>query len=372
MLSADDHNDLVARLYASAAGDASWSATLARFATLFRSSAMVFEIHDAAGNALAAENHGYTREFSDAFYASEVFAQDPRIAYFLRVPPGSVYYDHMLYDMAKMERNPCVRASIDALKVKYQLGTMLQLPDNAGAGFAILSTPKEGHASETAIRSFERLVPHIRQAATLGYVLEREAATRAALLDALAQKADGIILLDRRGVPSFMNDAAALILAADDGLRYAAGTFVARRSAETRKLQAMVGAAVSTAPGAGDCPGGQMFVTRPSGKRPYVLRVLPAPSAERFLTQNVIACVVHIQDLSKASVPSQETLCTVFGLTAREAEFAVEFVHCAGIAGAAAAAGMSVNTARNHLQNIFRKTNCASQAELIQLLGKLS
>lgn len=371
MYSRSVHDGLVASFYASAAAELPWAATLTRIAEHFRSSAAVFHVYDASSKVIASENHGYSRDFSIAYYASEAYANDPRLAYFLKIPNGSIYYDHMLYDVAEMDRNRWCRESVDILKVKYQLGMLTGLPDRARAGIAILSTPEEGHASPAAIRSFRRLAPHFEQACALGHIIEREASTRSALLEALTQKTEGVILVDYAGEPSFMNDSAAQMLKAGDGLAYTGGAFVTRRSSETRKLQVMIGEAIAASAHSGERLGGRMLIARPSGKRAYMLCVMPVPRLERFLTSQSIACVIYMQDLAEAQIPSAKTLRTLFGMTEREADLAIELVRCAGLEGAAANARMSVNTARNHLQSVFRKTGTSSQAEAVQLFGRL-
>ena len=97
MFSGDDHDRLVSQFYSSAMGDTPWTATLAYAADLFDSSASVIQVQDSLKQTVAVENHGYSQEFSDAFFASEAFANDPRRAYFTKVRSGSVYFDHMLY-----------------------------------------------------------------------------------------------------------------------------------------------------------------------------------------------------------------------------------------------------------------------------------
>ncbi|MDR3499897.1 MAG: helix-turn-helix transcriptional regulator [Parvibaculum sp.] len=370
MLSNSDHDRLVAEIYSAAMGDTPWTATLGHVADLFRSSASLIQVHDQTGQITAVENHGYSREFSDAFFASEAYANDPRMPYFRSVRPGTIYFDRMLYDLEEMERNRWCRESCDILKVKYQLGAMLRLPNDMTAGFAILSSPGEGHASPEAIQAFHRLAPHIERACALGHVIEFDAATRSALLDALTRKSDGVILLDGSARPTFMSDAAAEILRANDGIAFLDGTFVARRPPETRKLQNLIGSVVAPA-SIGEKSGGRVLVTRPSGRRPYVLHILPAPPAERFLAGTSVACVMHMQDLARTMLPSKDYLRDVFGLTAREADFAAELVRHTNLENAALHAGMAVNTARNHLQSTFRKTGTSSQAELVQLFTRL-
>ena len=371
MLSRNDHDGLVMRLYASALGDTPWVDTLAHFANQFHSSAAAIQVSDPLYKNITAESHGYSKEFAAEFYASDVYERDPRIKYYRSVRPGDIYFDHCLYDVAEMERDPRCRESIDILKVKYQLGAALSLPNDVTAFLVVLSTASEGHASEAAISAFRRLVPHIDQACALGHLMEQKSTTQTVLLDALASKADGVILLDRTGAPTFVNDPARQMLAAGDGLAFRDGAFVTRRGPETRCLQRLVLDAIAASDGAGDRPGGETLVTRPSGLHPYVLRVMPAPPTERFLAGQSIACVVHLRDLAAIRLPSAASLSAVFGLTEREVDLAIELVRSTSLQSAAGNAGMAVNTARNHLQNIFRKCNASSQAEAVQLFSRL-
>tara|TARA_R110002124_G_scaffold14752_9_gene65037 strand:- start:315 stop:1433 length:1119 start_codon:yes stop_codon:yes gene_type:complete len=372
MLNQSDHDTLVASFYASAMNEKPWTETLHELAEKFATSVSLIQVQGHDQQILSHDNHGYSREFSESFFTSDAFANDPRVPYFRAVTPGSIYYDHMLYDVDEMSANRWTRESIDILGVKYQLGAFIALPDNSVLGFAVLSTPQEGHATREAIDAFARLAPHVGQAVTFGHILEFQTATRSALLDALSYRSDGIILISRTGAPTFMNATASDILNGHDGLTLTDGRIHATRGPESRKLQSLVEAAIAASKSPADCAGGQTLVTRPSGRRPYVLRVVPAPGTERFLAGQSIACVIHIQDLDHVPTPSKDTLMQVFGLTERECDLATELVRCASLDRAAIAAGMAFNTARNHLQSTFRKTNTSAQSELVQLLGRLA
>ena len=218
LLTNDDHDRLVAKIYQSALGEAAWGPTLTWLADAFGGSASVFHVYDAGARVLHSDNHGYSAEFATAFYASDAYAKDPRVPYFVGVPDGAIYYDHMLYDVEEMNRNRWCRESVDILQVKYQLGAMMGLPDGGRAGIAVLTTEQEGHATESAVASLARLAPHFEQACTLGHLMEQRTLTRTALLEALSLKLEGVLLLNSAGAPSFVNDAATAIFSADDGL----------------------------------------------------------------------------------------------------------------------------------------------------------
>jgi DNA-binding NarL/FixJ family response regulator len=328
MSSRGDHDRLVARLYSAAAGEAPWAAALQDVASRFNGGAAVFQVHDASGKIVSS----VTQACSSVAHPSAGGAKS---------------------------------------QPEHLLGASLRLPGGMKAGLALLAAPGEARASASARRCFHRLAVHLERACVLGHAKECDALTRAVLLDALAHKADGILLLDFQGMVVFMNDGAGIVMSADDGLRLARGSFITRRGPETRKLRGLVGNAVAASILMGERLGGHMLITRPSGRRPYVLRVMPAPQVERFLAHRAVACVIFIQDLARTNLPSRESLLAVFGLTEREADLAIELVRCTGLRHAAVAAGMAVNTARNHLQSIFRKTATASQADVVRLLGRL-
>ncbi len=372
MFSESVQSAIVRRLYDSAQGDVPWSATLETLAGHFGSSAALLQVSDPDFRDLHVENHGYSLEFADAYLASESYLRDPRLAYFKNVRPGNVYCDRMLYDVEAMLANHHVRENCDTLKVTYQLGVMMKLSDDVRGVLSLLRTDGEGDATDAQVEAYRSLAPHMEQACALGLLLEQQATTQSVLLEALARKADGVIMLSSAGLPVFANDAARHILESQDGLRFGAGGFSTRRGPETRRLNAMIAGAMAASRDSSVPPGGQMLITRPSGSLPLVARVMPAPATDRFLSGPAIACIIHLHDPAALRIPGPETLQTVFGLTPREGDLAAELVRFAELPAAAAKSGMAYNTARAHLQNIFRKCAVSNQMQLVRLFSNLN
>lgn len=371
MVSRNDQDGAVARLYAAAMGEASWISALEHLASMFGHPSAVLALCDAAGSVTDSENCGYDKSFAAEYYSGEIFANDPRTPFLMNVRPGSIYFDHILYDTDEMLRDPRCRASTDILGISYHLGAVMRLPRGGKSLLTLLGTAAQGHASADTIHAFRRLAPFAEQACALGQVAELAAVTQWALLEALAHKVDGVILLDQSGAPVFVNDAARAILAAGDGLGYVAGGFVARRGPETRRLNGLIHQAVTRGAHDEHRIGGHVLLTRPSGQRPYIVHVLPAPPIERFLTFNGIGCILHLTDLAVAPTPSRPMLQETFGLTHRETDLAIALVKAGNLTQAAIMADMALNTARNHLQSIFRKSATANQAEVVQLFGRI-
>jgi DNA-binding CsgD family transcriptional regulator len=196
-----------------------------------------------------------------------------------------------------------------------------------------------------------------------------EALTRAVLIDALARKADGVVLLAQHGEIAFINATARDILQEADGLTFADGRFVTARLPETQQLHRSILDVREAAMNGGERRHARVLVTRPSGKAPYIVCISPVP--ENSATPGGGGnCVVHIFDLASQATLSKEAACATFGLSDREGDLAVELTR-SGNLKAAARAGMALNTARNHMRSVFAKCRVHSQMELSRILAKL-
>lgn len=103
-------------------------------------------------------------------------------------------------------------------------------------------------------------------------------------------------------------------------------------------------------------------------------RLVIYPMRLRGMTDSPLSAfhaILVIADTNSYSNIRPATLKLVFGLTAAEARLAVAIANGTEIDGFSRAAGISKQTARNHLKSIFRKTGVERQHELAYLLGNL-
>lgn len=373
MFERDELERFLDLVYATAAGETSWDQGLHDWTRLFSAHGATMIVHDSrvvtdVHSFYAIGDYGIA---PDKYYQSELFRTDPRMPLLKRVPAGTVYYDANWYDVDELQKHETVRAANDTVGIKYSLGLKFALPHDTIVSLAMVFTEKQGHATPDAIRTANRLLPHVERALSIGFLAEVDALTKTALLDALARKADGIILLGDDGAPTFLNDKAASILQQQDGLSLSNGTITAQRSGETKRLAQLIAQAMSPSIGNGSGCGGKMLVARPSLKLPFLVSVSPTPGTERFLTARRIAAVVQIIDLDVKEEVSKRDLREVFGLTEREADLAVELHRLGDLEQAATAANMAFNTARNHLHSMFFKLGVHDQGELKRVIGRV-
>lgn len=80
------------------------------------------------------------------------------------------------------------------------------------------------------------------------------------------------------------------------------------------------------------------------------------------------AAILFIADAEREQLSRKGELRERFALTRAEVDFAMEIIKGDGRQAAAARLGISLATARTHLEHIFEKTGARRQAELVQLL----
>jgi hypothetical protein len=134
----------------------------------------------------------------------------------------------------------------------------------------------------------------------------------------------------------------------------------------TRALEALIGAAARS-PG----KGGTLRLSRPSGKPPLALVVIPIRCTnEFFFFADRPASMLRLSDLTDRETIDAAVLTELFGLARAEAGLASALL--AGLElPAIAASGRSIHTLRNLLARVMAKTETSRQSELVGLLGRL-
>jgi len=107
-------------------------------------------------------------------------------------------------------------------------------------------------------------------------------------------------------------------------------------------------------------------VPRPGGRRPLLVHAISL-GAEAASRHGVLFIVTDPDE----GAPDPRLLRRLLGFTAAESELAAMLARGATLSSAAAARGISVETARTQLRSLLGKTGCSRQAELVRLLVRL-
>ncbi|MDT5105246.1 MAG: hypothetical protein QOI25_2759, partial [Mycobacterium sp.] len=174
----------------------------------------------------------------------------------------------------------------------------------------------------------------------------------------------GIVIVGSGCVVVHLNSAGERILTSGDGLCTRSGRVEATRTSTNTELQVSVTRARGE-PQNGYGSGGSFACSRPSGKRPYAIHVLPLKPAENPTAAKALVMII---DPEQEPEPPKMLLRRLFGLTSGEVDVALLMLRGDGLKPIAADLAVSMATVKTHLHHIFNKTDTHRLAELVRLL----
>ena len=211
-----------------------------------------------------------------------------------------------------------------------------------------------------ALAFLHRIVPHLGRAMRIGLRLRDAAAGPGWSLELLERSPWGVFLIAASGRVVFANVEAERILRSGDGLWIANGRFAA--TGDGGRLRVAIGRALAGA-------GTDLAVARPSGKRPYLVTVVPLGARARDLVGAAIpAPAVHVLDPARAPSAAADRLAALLGLTPAERRLATGLLEGLALDEIAGRHRLSVETVRSQLKGLLHKTETGRQNELVALL----
>lgn len=231
----------------------------------------------------------------------------------------------------------------------------------------LVAAPRRSESFDTAerIQLVSALVPHLQQALRTQEHLREVACGVSDMARALDVVRHGIVVVAKGPRVVHMNAAAERILTCRDGLQIRSGNIEATRAASDAELHRSLAGALSDRK-CGSRTGDAFTCARPSGKRPYVIHVLPfLPTPGDSADARAL---VVIMDPEQNPEPPPMLLRRLYGFTNAEAEVALRVLRGDGLTPIADDLSLSMATIKTHLHHVFDKTGTHRQAELIRLL----
>ncbi|MBF6395648.1 LuxR family transcriptional regulator [Nocardia cyriacigeorgica] len=208
------------------------------------------------------------------------------------------------------------------------------------------------------------LVPHLGQALRNQSTLIELTRERAVALATLEKARYGIMIVTADAAVIFANSAAMDITGDSDGLAAdSSGRLRASPSANHARLSRLIREAADP-----DGSSGNVAITRPSGRRPLIVRVTPLDGMPGAPSPRPRAVLLLVVDPDHDLEPQPRALHDLYGLTEAETMVAMGVIRGDGLPAVADQLSVSLFTARTHLQHIFVKTGTHRQAELVRLL----
>lgn len=245
--------------------------------------------------------------------------------------------------------------------------------EDSAATVNVMRPLRAGDFDDAEIRIGRALQPHLTRAFVLSLRLGEAGRTADALHDALDRSPHAIFLLGAEGRVRRANASAETLLAGKAGFRIVDRELAAASPEATRKLRALIAAAVDRdawSQDGGARAGGSLSLAAGAGR--YPLSVIVAPvGRENSLFATGPSAMVCISDPNAGVALPAQRLRDLFGLTAAEAQIALELLAGHDTRATADRLGIAFNTARVHVARILDKTETGRQSELVRLLMRL-
>jgi DNA-binding CsgD family transcriptional regulator len=248
-------------------------------------------------------------------------------------------------------------------------GLFVRLNDGPQATCFILCTSDRPGSFDDPerVKAMDGLVVHLQQALRTQNQLTELANNNGALAGALEAVHHGIVIVGPDCLVLNLNSAAETIFRTEDGLRHRHGRITATAMRMDHELRRALRCAL--ADGTTDVPCGQAFIcVRSSGKRPYVIHVLPLARGTSDETSRGPAALVLIIDPERENESATTLLRRLHRLTVTEAEVALRISRGMSLKQIADELSVSYQTIRTHVQHVFDKTDTHRQGELVRLL----
>jgi DNA-binding CsgD family transcriptional regulator len=215
-------------------------------------------------------------------------------------------------------------------------------------------------------RALALILPHFTRAMQLHrrlVALDKARQVDAAALEALSL---GVMVVTASGQLVYANAVATAVLRIGEGLTTRFGQLHAQDRAKDGVLRQMINSATGTPQGVlNGGAGGVLALPRPQGQ-PLTLLVCPMRPGAIGLLPGQPAAMIFIGSSDSCATPRQAVLASLWGLTPAEARLAAAVLTGDRLEACSQRLGISLNTAKTQLKQVYAKSGYSGQAELLR------
>jgi len=299
-----------------------------------------------------------------AAYANHYGLINPWVPAFARAP-RSVTSAHELMGQSDLERTEFYNDWLNPLGLHDAIG--LPIRQDGGAFFLAsgLRDKKAGYYTAAEKRLARRVTPHMKRAAQICERLYMAQFLRDGLVEGMDSLAIGVLLLDGDCRVLFANRVADAILKRGDGLTHHRGRLRASHPAGSEEIEKTVRAAAATGTRRGADPGGIVVLRRKNGK-PMTALVCPRRSEIDFGYHNA-SVMMFVSNPDANTGINEHHAARMYGLSRAEAQLLKALLQGTRLSDYADEAGITLNTAKGYLKQLFHKTGSGRQSDLLRL-----
>lgn len=213
-----------------------------------------------------------------------------------------------------------------------------------------------------------RLLPGVQRGVRAGRALRRAQFFHQIAFDALDAVPIGVAFVDATGEITAANRIARQIIEGENVRAYQETVRRAETTARMPRLRRAVGDAMSDLRDSGGEAVSAFAVQRKPGLRPLTCLLAPLGASEIYGESDGPSAMLFIGDPDKPMDVDQRRLRQLYGLSRAEARVVALLAQGYKLDATAESLGLVYETVRKHLKQVFDKTGCDRQAELVRLL----
>lgn len=305
-------------------------------------------------------------------YIEEMNAINPRMRHSLSHDAPHIITDLDCISKEEMARHEFYRWLETRCHLQYFIGARLMDVGDRSTFMSVEFEAGEAPPKLQFLDEFRAISVHCANARRLENT--RNTDLRATDLDSfLAQKSStALFFLDNRCRFFFANPAGEVLLSKGHLLNLMGGFLSLAHPPSQEKLADYYKSIQEDESGLLTRPFPPIFVPSNDPKKRMLIRLIHLPHTLKGPGNKWSSICLFVQTASDKYDEINDLLTATFGLTRREAELAQTLQENNSIVEAAAILGIAHNTARVHLQRVFKKTGSSSQADLAIILERLS
>jgi DNA-binding CsgD family transcriptional regulator len=362
MPSSSPDDDLLLAFHDAALEPHLWPAVLERAAGLLqaRAALLLARFVPPEPRPTAARLHGITPEFAAA-YTTRLYQCDPVLPGATRLPPGSVFRLRDFFPGEEAMREArIVREWMQPQGFHDLIGVVLH-PGQPYANMLVAFTGPEPFAAD-ADRRLVRWAPCLQRAVRILRRLASAGSERALLRDVIDRLGSGLVIVGQSGRVLVTNETANQIFAAGDGLTVRDGRLHAAGASDRERLGAALDDVIVH--GRDACAS----LGRPSGAPPLTILAVPIETPDKMGSGEVEVAVLFIHDPLDSPPLDPADVQVMFGLTPGQAELAALLSQGHSLEEVGERLGLTLNTVRTRVKQVFARTGTSRQAELVRRL----
>jgi DNA-binding CsgD family transcriptional regulator len=240
---------------------------------------------------------------------------------------------------------------------------------SSDVGVVTLSrTPRAREFDDEEKQRLQILIPHVQRAVQIQQRLGMAEQQRALTFEVLERLDLGVLVLMPDARLLFANAVATRVLQAGQDLTLLHGCVRPRRASHRHRFEHLVHEAALTSIGQGTGAGGFVVLERPEGT-PLSLLVSPYPTPPGSPGHAHGATLIVFSDPDAQTAVPERALAQMFGLSPAQTRLVAALVAGETMADYAEHVGVTMNTAKTQMRQVFLKVGVNRQADLIRAVA---